>query len=105
MVIDLNDYKPSNIKVLSGRETGKNLRTQLNLDTVDHSDDIMTVIVPDTLYSINSSYFLGAFGASVRTLGEQEFRTRYIFKCDDIIRKNVEDGISRALKDSDVLRS
>lgn len=105
MEIDLNNYKPLSVKVLSGREAGKDLRRKLNLDSVDLSDEVVIVKVPDALYSINSSYFLGAFGVSVRALGEQQFRKRYTFQCSDIIRRNIEDGISRALKDSDVLGS
>ncbi|HZK56574.1 MAG TPA: hypothetical protein VFC84_20650 [Desulfosporosinus sp.] len=104
MVINLEKFKETNVKVLSGRDNGQALRKKLNLDEKDKTGEIVSVVIPDDLYSINSSYFLGLFGASIRALGESRFRERYIFKCDEIIQKNVEDGISRALKESNVLR-
>jgi hypothetical protein len=103
MVIDLSQYKPKGSKVLSGRENGEKARIQLNLDEIDKNDEMVNVNVPDGLYSMNASFFLGLFGESARRLRKDKFEEKYIFHCSNIIMKNVEDGIYRALKESDVL--
>jgi hypothetical protein len=102
MKIDFNNYyNETKLKVLSGRPNGAAYREKLNLDNEDKSTDIVSVIIPDLFFSVNSSFFLGCFGKSVRFLGENKFRQKYIFECDEVIReKCIEDGISRALNDS-----
>ena len=93
----------SSVRVLSGREYGKDLRATHNLDKVDQTNEIVNIVIPDRIYSVNASFFLGLFGPSVRALTEDGFRKRYLFQCDDIIRDNIEDGIQRAVKESNVL--
>jgi hypothetical protein len=94
--------------VLSGRESGEIDRKSFGLDFLDEqfiggSDMAVHVIIPQEVYSVNSSYFLGLFGPSVRALGEKEFNRRYLFECTDVIRKQcVEPGIRSALKTSHV---
>ena len=103
MYIDLEHYIKPHIRVLSGREEGAAIRRELNLDTHDNTDETVYIEIPSYIYSLNSSYFLSCFGNSVRKLGREAFSKKYIFKCDLVIRKNIEDGISRAYKTSDVL--
>lgn len=104
MQIDLNNCKRKNVKVLSGRDVGIDFRKKFKLDDIDMNKESVEVIVPEDLYSINSSFFLGLFGPSVRHLGEEGFKKKYQFKCDSIIQKNIEDGMSHALKGSDALK-
>lgn len=104
MKIDFSKYMDKGVKVLSGRDKGQEMRKNLNLDKVDFSDELVDVFIPDIVYSINSSFFLGFFGPSVRFLTEEKFRGKYIFHCDAVLMKNVDDGIARALKESDALR-
>lgn len=103
MEIDLNNYKTKGVKVFSGRDKGKDLRNKLKLDEIEKNEQIIVVIVPEDIYSLNSSFFLGLFGKSVRNFGEDGFRKKFIFKCDEIIKNNIDDGVSEALKESDVL--
>ncbi|NJD03420.1 MAG: hypothetical protein FIA99_12695 [Ruminiclostridium sp.] len=104
MVIDLNNYKVKDIKVLSGREKGEEVRRLTNLEEKEKEEKLIEIIVPIDLYSINSSFFLGMFGPSIRKFKEEGFRNKFRFKCDEVILKNIDDGISRALKESDVLK-
>lgn len=65
--------------VFSGRERGIAARAQFRLDQVDASNGPVEVILPETLYTLTSSFFLGLFGESVRRCGsvsgfEQKFR-------------------------------
>lgn len=101
--IDLTKNIPSTLKVLAGRENGKRMRISLGINEEDLKGDPVQVIVAKDMFSLTSSYFLGLFGNSVRKLGEEGFRKKYVFECADTIRKNIEYGISDALKQSNVL--
>ena len=105
MEIDFSKLIKGNIKIFSGRDKGENARKNFNLDKLDlKEDEIVNVFIPEEIWSINSSFFLGCFGPSVRKLGEDGFREKYVFNCGSIILKNIEDGISRALKTSNPLK-
>lgn len=103
MEINLNKYKDSDSRVLSGREEGKKVREKLNLDLIDKNEEIIKVVFPDDIISLNSSFFLGLFGPSVRLLQELDFQKKYIFECPKFIEKSIADGIERALKTSNPL--
>jgi hypothetical protein len=85
VAIDLAKYNDPDVGVLAGQESGRSLRTLYHLDEIDalpdHEapDGIVTVLIPDSVYSFNSSYFLGLFAPSVIALGAPEFRRRYHF--------------------------
>jgi hypothetical protein len=104
MVVNLEQYQPQNSKVFSGRESANDVRKKLNLDEEDKKSRILTIQIPEDTFSINASYFLELFGASVRTLGEKKFREKYVFICTNIIRRSIDDGIERALKSSNILK-
>ena len=98
--IDLEKFLAIECKVFSGRYEGAAVRCDLNLDMLDGIDESIYVSIPKYVYSVNSSFFLACFGPSVRRLGEEGFRKKYVFECDTVILKNIDDGISRALKTS-----
>lgn len=102
MKINLSKYINNDI-VLSGRERGEELREKLDLDKNEVDNTIIEIEIPDEVCSINSSYFLGAFGDSIRKFGKDKFLKKYIFLCDEIIRESIEDGISSALKERNAL--
>lgn len=58
------------------------LRERLDLDKLDHQEEVVTFIVPQSLYTISTSFFMGAFGPSVRRLGIKKFETKYVFSVD-----------------------
>ena len=101
--IDLSQLLAPNTKVISGREYGKTARKQLNIDLEDKSEDPVEVYVASDIFSLTSSYFLGLFGKSVRKLGEDNFRKKYIFICEDTIRRSIDLHIKDALKKTNVL--
>lgn len=103
MEINLNKYKNANSKVLSGRKEGKNVRDRLSLDTIDNTLEVVKVIFPEDIISLNSSFFLGLFGPSVRQLGKEKFEEKYKFECPQFIVNSINDGIERALKTSNAL--
>ncbi|EHK2307033.1 TPA: hypothetical protein ACSQIM_000524 [Clostridium perfringens] len=103
-IINLGKCKKSESKVLSGRDVGIKWRKNFELNKIDNLDDEIEIIVPDDLYSINISFFLGLFGDSVRALGAEGFKNKYKFKCDDFLKKNIDKYIDKALRTSDILK-
>lgn len=90
--------------VYIGRPKGKLGREKYNLDAIDKSDVAVKVIIPENTYTINSSYFLGLFGDSIRAAGSREaFLKKFIFQCPEIFRNEIEKSIARALFESDDL--
>ena len=80
VVIDLDDHRTGNTPVLSGRQRGKEVRRSTRLDSEDESAQKIVVRVPDDVYLVASSFFLGMLGPSVRKLGETGFLERFDFE-------------------------
>ncbi|HSU56404.1 MAG TPA: hypothetical protein VLT36_20260 [Candidatus Dormibacteraeota bacterium] len=96
--IDLGQYHEPGTILLSGRPKGVALRQRLNLDKLDRQQDVQVeVIVPREIVSLNSSFFSGLFGPSIREMGEYVFRSKYAFTCQPQIKEDVEAGIREAL--------
>jgi hypothetical protein len=94
--IDLARFNSPGIRVYAGRPRGEAARSEAGLDEADTKGEMVEVRVPPDLFSINSSFFLGMFGDSIRNLGEEEFRRRYTFVGPDI-RMVIEDSIREAV--------
>ena len=101
--IILNEIKGKIYKVLSGGDLGAEAREFFGLDLIDSQENIVTFVVPDEVFSVNSSFFSGAFQKSIKALGVEKFRERYLFECDDIIRMNIENGIFNIANTVDLL--
>jgi hypothetical protein len=87
-------------KVFTGRDRGKFVREQSNIDNIEKQYDKITIIIPDNVYSINPS-FLEEFLINVVTkLGKDEFMNKFSFisegdyKCD----QPLEEAIDRILR-------
>jgi hypothetical protein len=102
--IDLNEVRvPAGSGLLSGRDSGVAARQRFNVAKLDRGIGEISVLIPDEVFSLNTSFFLGLFGESVRVLGEDGFRKRYRFVCDeDVHRPTIERGIEKALKESSI---
>lgn len=95
--IDLRKYHQVGVGVLAGRERGEFVRSREELDRLD--DDARftaTVVIPDWVFSVNSSFFLGMFSESIRKLGAEEFRKRYFFEGPNAERVR-DEGVRRAV--------
>lgn len=78
-VLQLSEYMDYN-KMFSDQDKGVQARREFDLDYLDREEDaIVYVIIPDKTYSIGSSFFLKMFGESIKTLGEEGFRKKYVF--------------------------
>lgn len=101
--IDMSIIKNEKYKVLSGVDLGKEARKQFNLDMLDKQDNQVTFLIPDDVFSVNSSFFSGLFQVSLKNLGEENFRKIYKFECDEVIKMNIENGIVNIVKTTDLL--
>ena len=101
--IDLNMIAGKQYKVLSGVELGEKAREIFKLDDEDMDSDVVTIKIPEEVYSVNSSFFSGVFQKSIKRLGEKKFREKYIFECDEVIKLNIENGIFNIVKTMDLL--
>lgn len=94
--IDLDNYRSGGSQVFAGRDRGQKVREAAHLDEIDRDPGIeVDVIVPDDIFSINSSFFLGMFGPSIRAMGGDAFRRRFHFVGEDL-KEIVESGIREA---------
>lgn len=55
--IDLQQYRVQNSKILFGRDFGAQVRNKLKLDEIDNTGEQVTIIIPNDIWSLNSSYF------------------------------------------------
>jgi len=79
-LLDLANYQSGGAKIFAGRDRGAFVRSAAALAEFEKSaDDVLEVRVPDETYAVTSSFFLALFGATIRALGEAEFRRRVHF--------------------------
>ena len=96
--IDLQQYRVQNSKILFGRDFGAQVRNKLKLDEIDKTEEQVTIIIPNDIWSLNSSYFIGMFEKSILLLGEEKFRKKYLFQCsNNYILENINQGIDDIL--------
>lgn len=85
--------------VYTGRDRGERLRDDLHLDQLDSSAEVIEVRIPETTYTISSSFFLGLFGPSVVKAGSKEaFYRRYHFQSPSFLKEVMDSYVSRALQ-------
>lgn len=77
VVVDLNEVAGP---VYSGRDRGEAVRQKFRLDEADAAGDTVRVVVPKTVFTVSSSFFLGMLGPSVRRCGSlDEFERKFKF--------------------------
>ena len=97
--LDFERFRSPGVRVYAGRDRGRDVRRSADLDSLDRDETMVIVQIPDDTYSVNSSFFLGLFGPSIRKLGEEHFRAKYHFHGRDISR-TIEACIAEALNTS-----
>lgn len=98
--IDFNTFEGP---VYTGRPRGESIRAKLKLDSLDNDRYSIEVLIPESTYSITSSFFLGLFGPSVTKLGSQEaFFNKYKFDAKPVFKKLFTDYVNRALQEKNL---
>jgi hypothetical protein len=101
--IDLGKYRSSSAIVLSGRPRAVRIRELLELDAEDRKPTRVQVVIPEDILSLNSSFFLGLFDRSIKSLGVRRFEEKYQFICTAVIREDVDKGKREAVNTSNAL--
>ena len=57
ITINLQQYRIPNSKILYGKDFGIQARRKLKLDEIDKTEEQVTIIIPNDIWSLNSSYF------------------------------------------------
>ncbi|MGZ9712614.1 hypothetical protein ACXX82_17610 [Glaciimonas sp. GNP009] len=96
MIIDFSNIGGP---VYSGRPRGELIRAKFALDNIDQSSTLVDIQIPETTYSITSSFFLGLFGPSVVKAGSVEaFFSKYHFEAKPVLTKAFRDYAGLALQ-------
>lgn len=100
-VIDLSSVSGP---VYSGRDRGEALREKYRIDALDAAENV-DVVIPDSIWTVSSSFFLGMFGPSVRKCGSVDtFEKKYRFKAPDFLRPLLHSHAVLALQPRALIR-
>jgi hypothetical protein len=92
------DFAKMGGPVFTGRDRGEDTRKRLNLDDVKPGDEV-DVVIPEDVYTVTSSYFLGLFGKSIRDLGLEAFHQVFHFDVPVFLKDRVEEWSLRAVRE------
>lgn len=100
--VDLAAFRSAGVRVFAGRDRGREVRRAADLESLDSTSAGVRVLVPLDTISVNSSFFLGLFGPSIRKLGADGFCEHYRFEGREI-RRTIEACVEEALNPSSPL--
>lgn len=90
--------------VFSGRDRGIAARAEFNLDEIDRIYSSVEVVLPSTLYTLTSSFFLGLFGESVRKCGSvTSFEEKFKFSGPPFLAPILRSHAGLALRSKNLL--
>ncbi|MBA4058688.1 MAG: hypothetical protein C0490_28485 [Marivirga sp.] len=94
------DFKDLGGPVYTGRPRGVAIRQRLGLDAVDKDNEqVVDVAVPDSTYSMTSSFFLGLFGPSVVHAGSSSaFFEKFHFTAKPALKNAFTGYVENALQ-------
>ncbi|WP_414432721.1 hypothetical protein [Alcanivorax sp. IL2] len=84
-----------------GRDNGEAVRKKLGLDKMDKNNEVsFTIEIPEDTFNINSSFFLGLFGDSIRSCGSKSaFLSKFNFETHGREYSIINKSIDRALRE------
>ena len=100
--LELKNYIDKRETALVGREQGEKLlrllkQKSIMLNSLEKEYEIIEIIVPNSIISINKSYFLGFLETRIQELGTKVFRTKYSFKASEYIIRKIDKNIDLAI--------
>lgn len=94
------DFETLGGPVFTGRPRGEQLREKLKVANYDEGDTSVEVLIPESTYSISSSFILGLFGKSIVKAGTKErFYQKYHFHSTPLFEGIIDSCVTRALQD------
>lgn len=99
MKIDLDELtQGGRVHNLSGRPLGEQSRNWAKVEAMDNAIEAVSVEIPNHIYSISPSFFLGMFGESVLKLnGPEPFFKKYQFTGPTKVVSQVRQWADRAM--------
>jgi len=108
--INLEDFRAKDTKsgiiskVFTGRDKGEIVRKQSRIDEIEEKYDVVNVVIPENIYSINPSFFEELFVNVVTKLGKDKFleKFKFVYQGYNFGDKLME-SIDRILRDNNAL--
>ena len=82
-------------KVFTGRDRGKKVRIESNIDNLEKEFETVEIFIPENIYSINPSFFEELFVNVVTKLGKDRFLQK--FKFTSLGEYNYEKPLNEAI--------
>lgn len=104
-IINLEDFRTPKSKVFTGRDRGIKVRTLSKIDSLESKFDNISIVIPEDIGSINSS-FLEEFLVNVVTkLGKDKFYSKFNFINEGPykITNDLKEAVERILRDKTAL--
>lgn len=101
-VIQFKEFIPEGETSLVGRENGHTYSKKLSdagikFEEIENNFEEIIIEIPNTIMSMNKSFFLGIWADRVCVLGEDKFIKKYIFKTSEHIKNKIKKHIKAAL--------
>lgn len=76
-IINLEDFRTLGAKIFTGRDRGKSVRVESNINSIEEKYDTVTIIIPENVYSIIPSFFEEFLHDVVVKLGRDGFMSKF----------------------------
>lgn len=105
ITIDLAQFQSPKSRVFTGRDRGAQVRKDSKIDKLEEENELITVVIPDGLFSINPSFFEELFEHVVVKLGREKFFAKFSFenKSDFNFQIPLTEAIDRILRESSAI--
>jgi hypothetical protein len=103
--INLQDFRTPGSRVFTGRDRGISVRTDSKLDEFESSSEIVEIIIPEDIGSINPSFLEEFFYNVVRKLKYKGFFEKFKIVNEGRynIKTDLEEAVERILREETAL--
>ncbi|MEC7262671.1 MAG: DUF4325 domain-containing protein [Bacteroidota bacterium] len=104
--IYLEDFRTPGSKVFTGRDRGKRVRIESNINEIEKNYDKVHVIIPDNVYSIIPSFFEELFLDVVIKLGKEKFHDKFEVLSEGAYNPSraLNEAVERILRNNSALK-
>jgi hypothetical protein len=99
-IINLNAYKAPGSRVFTGRDRGQYVRDKSKIDELTAAGEMIQLVIPDDIYSINPSFLEEFLVNAVQKLGKVGFSQRFsiVNNGEYKVDKDLQEAIDRILR-------
>lgn len=102
--LDLQTFRGPKSTVFTGRPQGEDARKKLDLEKKDGGDFLIRFRLPADTTTITPSFFLGLLYESIKKIGVEGYRKKYLFDLGnldadraEILKKDIAEGERNAI--------